>query len=121
VDQINDEDRLDRLGVKGRQNKKVGIREVKRTSHETVFRGGLAGVAKKLGVDEKAHYKAEGKKTQCSQFVRNYAKEFLARSIPELDGQAGDQFDKLIDFLCMIHHPRLSSRFFPSHAGDRGI
>ena len=31
VDEINNEDRLDRLGVEGKQNKKVGIREVKQT------------------------------------------------------------------------------------------
>src|SRR4051812_32214802 len=34
VDEINTEDRLDKLGVEGKQNKKVDIREVKRTSTE---------------------------------------------------------------------------------------
>ena len=54
VDEINNEDRLDRLGVEGKQNKKVGIREVKRVSQESIFRGSLEKFAKKLGTEEKA-------------------------------------------------------------------
>jgi hypothetical protein len=95
VDEINNEDRLDRLGVEGRQNKKVGIREVKRTTQETIFRDGLEKVGKKLGVAERKRYEAVGKTTHCSEFVRDFAKELLGRSIPELEGKAGGQCDKL--------------------------
>ena len=35
VDEINNEDRLDRLGVEGKQNKRVGIREVKRANTDS--------------------------------------------------------------------------------------
>ena len=48
VHEIKEEDRLDRLGVKGRQNKKAGIGEVKQNFHETVLRGSLEELAKKL-------------------------------------------------------------------------
>ena len=95
VDEIKKEDRLDRLGNKGRQNKKVGIREVKRVSQETIFRGSLEKFAKKLGTEEKARYQPVGKKTHCSEFVRDFAKELLGRSIPELEGQAGNQSERL--------------------------
>ena len=63
VDEINNEDRLDRLGVEGKQNKKVGIREVKRTYTEFVSGDSLERIAKKLGVGEKARYQPVGKKT----------------------------------------------------------
>jgi hypothetical protein len=95
VDEINTKDRLDKLGVEGKQNKKVGIREVKRTTQETIFKDGLEKVAKKLGVADKERYEAVGKTTHCSEFVRDFAKELLGRSIPELEGKAGDQCDKL--------------------------
>ena len=95
VDEINDEDRLDRLGVEGKQNKKVGIREVKRTYTEFISDGSLERIAKKLGVERKARYQPDDKKTHCSEFVRNYAKELLGRNLPELEGHAGDQSDRL--------------------------
>jgi hypothetical protein len=56
VDEINTEDRLDKLGVEGRQNKKVGIREVKRTHTEIILNDDLEKFAKKLAVKEKARY-----------------------------------------------------------------
>jgi hypothetical protein len=95
VDEINNEDRLDRLGVEGKQNKKVGIRKVKRTYTEFISDGSLERIGKKLGVNEKSRYEAVGKKTHCSEFVRDFAKELLGRAIPELDGQAGKQADQL--------------------------
>ena len=95
VDEIKKEDRLDRLKVKGRQNKKVGIREVKVNFHETISRGSLEKFAKKLGVEQKAHYKKEGKYTRCSQFVRAFAKELRGRILPELRGFASHQLDNL--------------------------
>jgi hypothetical protein len=91
VDEIKKEDRRDRLGVKVRQNKKVGIREVKQNFHEIISRGSLEKFAKKQGVDQKAHYKGEGKNTRCSEFVRDFAKELLGREIPELRGFAVHQ------------------------------
>jgi hypothetical protein len=95
VDEINNEDRLDRLGVEGKQNKKVGIRDVKRTYTEFISGRSLESIAKKLGVERTAHYQADGKKTHCSEFVRDYTRELLGRNLPELEGQAGDQFDRL--------------------------
>jgi hypothetical protein len=96
VDEINNEDRLDRLGVEGKQNKKVSIREVKRTDTEFISNGSLDRVAKMLGIEQKARYKADGKKTHCSEFVRDFAKELLGRSVLELEGRAGNQFDRLM-------------------------
>jgi hypothetical protein len=95
VDEINTGDRLDKLGVEGRQNKKVGIREVKRSYTESVSGDSVGRIARKLGVDERARYEATGKTTHCSEFVRDFAKELLGRSTPELDGKAGEQSDKL--------------------------
>lgn len=95
VDEINTEDRLDKLGVEGKQNKKVGIREVKRTYTEFISGDSLGRVAKKLGVEEKARYQPVGKKTRCSEFVRDFARELLGRAVPELEGQAGTQADQL--------------------------
>ena len=95
VDEINDWDRLDKLGVEGKQNKKVGIREVKRTTTEWISGDSLARIAKKLGDEEKTRYKPDGKKTHCSEFVRDFATDLLGRDVPELDGQAGKQADNL--------------------------
>jgi hypothetical protein len=95
VDEITEEDRLDRLGVKGRQNKKVGIREVKQNFHEIISRGTLEKFATKLAVEQKAHYKGEGKQTRCSEFVRDFAKELLGRTLPELGGLALHQLYNL--------------------------
>lgn len=95
VDEINTEDRLDKLGVEGKQNKKVGIREIKRTYTEWVSGDGVGRIAKKLGVEQKSRYKPSGKKTHCSEFVRDFAGELLGRAVSELDGQAGNQADQL--------------------------
>jgi len=95
VDEIKNEDRLDRLGVEGKQHKKVGIREVKRTSQETIYKGDLQKFARKLGLEGKGRYQPDGKETHCSEFVRDFAKELLGRTIPELEGRAGDQCDRL--------------------------
>lgn len=95
VDEINTEDRLDKLGVEGKQNKKVLIREVKRTYTEYVSGDGLARVAKKLGAEQKGRYKPSGKTTHCSEFVRDLATELLGRDVPELRGRAGEQADSL--------------------------
>jgi hypothetical protein len=95
VDEINNEDRLDRLGVEGKQNKKVGIREVKQTFTEFIFNGSVERIAKLLGGKEKSRYEAVGKTTHCSEFVRDFAKELLGRTLPELEGRAGSQADQL--------------------------
>ncbi len=95
VDEINNEDRLDRLGVEGKQNKRVGIREVKRANTEFISAESLDRIAKLLGVKEKSRYEAVGKKTHCSEFVRDFAKELLGRNLPELEGRAGNQADQL--------------------------
>jgi hypothetical protein len=92
VDEIKKEDRLRRLGANGRQNKKVGIREFKQNFHEIISRGSLEKFAKKLGVEQKSQYKANGKWTRCSAFVREFAKEVRGREVPEL---ARHQFDNL--------------------------
>jgi hypothetical protein len=52
----------------------------------------VAATATLLAKDEK--YKAVGKKTKCSEFVRDFAKK-LGGSLPELQGNAGKQFDNL--------------------------
>jgi hypothetical protein len=95
VDEINTEDRLDKLGVEGKQNKKVDIREDKRTHTETISKGEIEKFAKKLAVKDLARYKPDGKKTHCSEFMRDFARELLGRDIPELRGKAGEQFDQL--------------------------
>jgi hypothetical protein len=95
VDEINTEDRLDKLGVEGKQNKKVGIREDRRTYKKTISKGEIEKFARKLAVKDLARYKPAGKTTRCSEFVRDFARELLARDMPELRGKAGDQFDQL--------------------------
>jgi hypothetical protein len=92
VDEIKEEDRRDRRKVKGRQNKKVGIREVKVNFHETVVRESLEKVATKLGIEQKAQFKPNGKWTRCNMFVEAFAREVRGRSLPELKGH---QFDNL--------------------------
>lgn len=95
VDEINDWDRLDKLSVEGKQNKMVGIREIKRTTTEWVSGDVLAMVAKKLGAEQKARYKPSGKTTHCNEFVRDFATELLGRDVPELRGRVGEQADQL--------------------------
>jgi len=95
VKEIKEEDRLDRLGVEGRQHKKVDIREDRRTHEETIYGGDLAKFAERLGVERKARYKPDGATTHCSEFVRDFARELLGRDVPELRGRAGDQADQL--------------------------
>jgi hypothetical protein len=95
VDEIKKDERLDRLKVKGRQNKKVGIREIKVSFHETISRGSLEKFAKKLGIEQKALYTQEGKYTRCSQFVEAFATELRGRILPELKGPARRQLDSL--------------------------
>ena len=95
VDEIKKEDRLVRLKVKGRQNKKVGIREIKVNFHEVIVRESLEKAAKKLAVEQKAHYIKNGKYTHCSQFVGDFAKELRGRILPELRGFASHQLDNL--------------------------
>ena len=73
----------------------MGIREVKRTTTEWISGDSLARIAKKLGDEEKTRYKPDGKKTHCSEFVRDFATDLLGRDVPELDGQAGKQADNL--------------------------
>jgi hypothetical protein len=83
VDEINKADRLDRPGVRGRRNRKVGIREFKRNFHEIISRGSLERIAKKLGIEQKADYKAERKYTR-RVFVWDFAEELLGRKVLEL-------------------------------------
>ena len=59
VDEINNADRLDRRGVTGRRNKKVGIRKFKRNFHEIISRGSLERIARKLGIEQKTNYEAD--------------------------------------------------------------
>jgi hypothetical protein len=92
VDEIKKEERLGRPGAKRKRNKKVGIREFKQNFHEIISRESLEKSAKKLGVEQKALYRANGKWTRCSQFVRDFAKEVRGREVPEL---ARQQFDNL--------------------------
>jgi hypothetical protein len=90
VDEIKKEDRLVRIKVKGRQNKKVGIREIKVNFHEMIVRGSLEKAAKKLGIEQKAQYKANGKWARCNMFVGAFAREVRGRSLPELKGHQLD-------------------------------
>ena len=86
VDEIKAEARRDRLGAKGRRHKKVSIREVKQNFHEIVSKESLERFAKKLALEQKGHYKAEGKKTHSNEFVEDFARELLGRQMPELRG-----------------------------------
>jgi hypothetical protein len=95
VDEIKTEDRLDKLGVEGRQHKKVDIRVERRTYTETVSGDGLANLLKNHGVRDRRRYLPSGKTTHCSEFVRDFARELLGRDLPELGGKAGDQYDRL--------------------------
>jgi hypothetical protein len=56
-------------------------------------RENIAKTAKALAADPK--YQPEGARTRCSQFVRDFARTLLGRDLPELQGQASDQFDKM--------------------------
>ncbi len=95
VDEINDWDRLEKLGVEGKQHKKVEIREVKEETHEPVRDEDLKAVAKKLAKEKR--YAPSGKTTHCNQFVHDFAREVLNRSLPELEGRASGQLTQLKD------------------------
>jgi hypothetical protein len=88
-----------------RQNKHVVKAEIEwiddegKNHAETVGRSQeeLTRIAKSLAVTHLAEYLREpGGQTQCSKFVRDFAKEWSGgRNIPELEGTANEQYDKL--------------------------
>lgn len=63
--------------------------------HETISRGSLEKLAKKLAVEQKEHYIKKRKYTHCSQFVRAFAEELRGRILSELRGFASHQLDNL--------------------------
>ena len=66
-----------------------------RAKSKVLTRENLTKTAKALATDPK--YQPAGGTTRCSEFVRDYARTLLDRDVPELQGRASDQFDRMAE------------------------